>query len=162
MSEKYVDKRLLKLTKGNGKYLKLDVGDSFVGTYLTWRAEKDEKYDKIKPVYLFKNENGEEKQLGTGAKKFGAKMASVIPGSKVQITKLGEGQKTDFSVKVLKVASMPKDVDEDEEEDEEEEEEVVVKKVKKAKKVVEEEEEEDEEDDEEEDEEEDEDLFAKK
>lgn len=149
MAEKYVDKRLLKLTKGNGKYLKLDVGDSFIGTYLTWRAEKDEKFDKIKPVYLFKNENGEEKQLGTSAKKFGAKMANVIPGSKVQITKLGEGQKTDFSVKVLKAASMPKDVDEDEDEEEEEDEEEVVEKKskKKSKKVVEEDEEEDDEDD---------------
>jgi len=153
MSEKYTDKRLAKLSKGNGKYLKLEEGDSFKGTYLSWRAEHDEKFDKIKPTFIFKNENGEEKQLGTSAKKFGIAMSHIIPGSLVQITRLGEGPKTNYKVKVLKEATMPKDVDEDEEEeDEDEEEEDEAPKKKKSKKVVEEDEDEEEEDDEEEEE----------
>ncbi len=151
----YIDKRLLKLSKAGGKYIKLDVGDSFKGFYLTWRAERDEKFDKMKPVYIFKTENGEEKQLGTGAKKFGSKMARVIPGSLVQITKLGEGQKTDFSVKVLKAAKMPANIDDDLEDDVEEGEEEEAPEVfateeaapkKKKKKVVEVEDDEEEED----------------
>ena len=44
-------------------------------------------------------------------------MSHVIPGSKVQITRLGEGQKTNYSVKVLKAAAMPANIDEDEEEE---------------------------------------------
>lgn len=157
MSHAYTDPRLAKLSKGNGKFLKLDLGDTFKGTYLTWKAEMDEKFNKLKPNYIFKNENGEEKILGTSAKKFGGDMSHVIPGSLVQITRLGEGQKTNYAVKVLKAATMPKDVDEDEEEEEEDEEEVAVapKKKKAAPVVEEEEEDEDEEDDEEE-----EDLFA--
>jgi len=163
MSEKYTDKRLAKLSKGNGKFLKLEEGDSFKGTYLTWKAEMDEKFGKIKPTFFFKNENGEEKQLGTSAKKFGIAMSHVIPGSLVQITRLGEGQKTNYSVKVLKAATMPKDVDEEDEEDEdEEEEEVVAKPKKKVKKVVEEDDDEEEEEDDDEDDEEEEDdgLFS--
>ena len=155
MADKYTDKRLAKLSKGNGKFLKLEEGDSFKGTYLSWKAEHDEKFDKIKPTFFFKNENGEEKQLGTSAKKFGIAMSHIIPGSLVQITRLGEGPKTNYKVKVLKEASMPKDVDEDDEDEEEDEEEEEAPKKKKSKKVV-------EEDDEDEDEEEEEEAPKKK
>lgn len=156
MAEKYIDKRLLKFAKSSGKFIKLEEGDSFKGTFLTWRFEHDEKFKKEKPVFVFKDENGSEKTLGTSAKKFVKKMSQVIPGSLVQVTRLGEGQKTDYSVKVLKEAKMPANVED--EEDEEEEEEVVSKESKKKPA--------DEEDDEEEDEEEEEedgteDLFGK-
>lgn len=160
MAEVYKDKRLLKLSKQGGKFIKLEIGDTFTGTYLTWRAEMDEKYKKMKPVFLFKNENGEEKELSTSAKKFGVKMSSIVPGSKVIITRLGEAAKTDYSVKVLKMAKMPKDVDEDEDEEEEEDEVEEAPKKKAKKNVVEEDEEEEEDDDEDEEEEED-DLFSK-
>ena len=146
MSEKYTDKRLLKVSKQNGKFIKLEEGDSFKGTYLSWKLEKDEKFNKVKPVFMFKNKNGEEKQLGTSAKAFGKAMSHVIPGSLVQITKFGEGPKTNYAVKVLKTASMPKDSDEDEDEEEEDED-------------VEEKEDKDEDEDEADDEDEEEELF---
>jgi len=146
----YIDKRLLKMSRGGGKFIKLDVGDSFKGIYVSWKPEKDEKFDKIKPVFFFKDAKGNEKQLGTGAKKFGKRMAKVVPGSLVQITKLGEGQKTDFSVKVIKEAKMPQDLEEEDDVEEEDEEDDFVeapKKKKKRKKKAEEDFDEDDDDD---------------
>lgn len=147
----YQDKRLAKFAKGSDKFIKLDLGDSIKVKYISWKVVHDEKYDKEKPVYIFKTEDGKQKEMGTSSKKFAKKMMAVVPGSIIQVTKTGEGQKTDFAVKVLKEAKMTavEPLDEDEEEIEEEE---APKKSKKA--VVEDDEDEDEDEDEEEDEEE--------
>jgi hypothetical protein len=104
---KYKDSRLAKLALEGGKFIKLDVGDSFVGTYLTWRSEMDDKYHKTKVVFTFRTEKGEEKTLSTSAKKVIGKMAMVIPGSQVQLTKLGVDRNLDYSVKVLAEGTAP-------------------------------------------------------
>ncbi len=167
----YQDKRLAKFAKGSDKFIKLDLGDSIKVKYISWKVVHDEKYDKEKPVYIFKTEDGKQKEMGTSSKKFAKKMMSVVPGSIIQVTKTGEGQKTDFAVKVLKEAKMtaiePLDEDEDddvedeaprakrkaiveeddfdEEDDDEEEEEAPKRKKKKVKKIVEDDDEDEEE-----------------
>ncbi len=111
----YIDKRLAKFAMGGGKFIKLDVGDSFKGTYQTWRSEVDEKYKKTKFVFIFRNEKGEEKQLSTSSKKVIEKMARIIPGSLLQLTKIGEAMKLDYSIKVLKEGRLPSQETPDEE-----------------------------------------------
>jgi len=120
---KYKDKKLAKFAAEGGKFIKLDVGESFKGTYLTWRSEVDEKYHKIKIVFTFRTEKGEEKILSTSAKKVIAKMAVVAPGSFLQLTKLGVDRNLDYAVKVLSAPSAPKSVEEDDEDEEEKDEE---------------------------------------
>ena len=44
-----------------------------------------EKYDKEKPVYIFKTEDGKQKEMGTSSKKFAKKMMAVVPGSIIQV-----------------------------------------------------------------------------
>lgn len=146
----YKDNRLAKFSNGSDKFIKLELGDSIKVTYLSWKIVHDEKYDKEKPCYIFKTEDGKTKELGTSSKKFAKKMMVIIPGSLLRITKTGEGQKTDFAVKVIKEGKMSamNSPEDDEEEEDEEEEEVISKK--KSKKVVEEDDDEDDDDEEEE------------
>lgn len=127
----YIDKRLLKLSRGGGKFIRLDVGDSIKLTYISWRTEVDEKFKKTKVVFVFRNENGEEKLLSTSAKKVIAKMAKIVPGSEIQLTKLGEDRQLDYAVKVIAVGrgaqdepdTEPDEVEEESEVEEEDEEE---------------------------------------
>ena len=114
----YKDKRLAKLAMSNGKFIKLDVGDSFKGTYVTWKSVYDEKYKKTKVEFVFRDEKGDEKILGTSSKKVIGKMAKIIPGSELNLTKLGEDRQLDYSIKVLKEgkATTQHVPDEDEEE----------------------------------------------
>lgn len=158
----YVDKRLAKFAKQSGKFIKMDVGDSMKLVYISYKFVEDEKYKKMKPVYVFKTEEGVQKELSTSSKKFAKKMMVVVPGSLVQVTKLDEGQKTDYAVKVLKQGKMTaiNDPEDEEDDDDDELEGLDVEEApKKKKKVV---EEEDDEDEDEEDDEDDEPVVLKK
>ena len=127
MENIYVDKKLLKISKAGGKYIKLLTGDSYTGKYLGYEEGYDEKYKKDKIIFRFKNEEGKEQTLSTSSAKAIGRFALVIPGSTVTITRLGESGDTDYSVKILKLAKASSqlpvvEVEEEEEESEEEEE----------------------------------------
>ena len=149
----YVDKRLAKFAKQSGKFIKMDVGDSMKLVYLTYKFVEDEKYKKMKPVYVFKSEDGAQKELSTSSKKFAKKMMVVVPNSLVQLTKLDEGQKTDYAVKVLSAGKMTgiNDPEDDEDDDDDEIEGLDVEETPKKKKkaVVEDEDDDDEDEDDE-------------
>jgi len=123
MSEerKYVDKRLLKFSQEGGKFMKMELGESKVVKYLGYKIAHDEKYDKTKYEFTVVNEEGETKVLSTSSRKTVGRFALVVPKSKIKITKVGEGNKTEYTVKVLTAAKPSEPVDEVEDQEEEEE-----------------------------------------
>ena len=122
----YKDKRLAKLAMGGGRFIKLDVGDSFKGTYVTWRSAYDEKFKKTKVEFVFRDEKGDEKLLSTSSKKVIGKMARIIPGSELNLTKLGEDRQLDYAIKVLVEGKATAQNAPDEDEDELEEGETIL------------------------------------
>ncbi len=117
----YIDKELLKASQGGSKLIP-EVGGSVRGKYLGWKKVISEKYGNEKYHFKIQLENGVVKELKTGVKHVLAQFSKIAPGSKVEITKTGDGNQTDYDVEVLstpKVSSKVKDEDEVEADEEE-------------------------------------------
>jgi hypothetical protein len=119
----YIDKKLLQASK-EGNKIAPEVGSVGVGIYLGYEQVIDKKYNKVRYKFDFKTDDGSVKTLSTSARKSLGKMALIAPGSKVQITKLGEGVQTEYDIKVLAAAKQAAQVEIEQEVVEEQEEEV--------------------------------------
>lgn len=115
----YSDPKLLKIASQGGKFLKIGVGESFVGRYMGYDTSMDEKYNKMKVVFKLKNKDGKVKELSTSSKKVISKFAKIAPGSVIKLVKLGEGTDTDYQITLVKEAKMPAVTDDVETVDEE-------------------------------------------
>lgn len=135
----YIDKRLLKAAANAGRKLPIGIGDSIKATYIGYDTKMDEKYNKMRFVFSFKLQDGSEKEIATSAGKVLRKMANIMPGSALIITKLGEQQQTDYEFEVVSAPKAPistvtseeevieEPAEEDEAEEEEEEDEAPIK-----------------------------------
>ena len=99
----YFDKTLLEASKNAGKKLVSEIGDSVVAKYINYEIVEDEKFGGVKYQFRFALPDGSQKFISTRSGKVLGKMAKIAPGSKLQVTKLGDGQKTDYAFKVLGV-----------------------------------------------------------
>lgn len=133
----YIDKRLLKAAANAGRKLPIGIGDSIKATYTGYDTKMDEKYNKMRFVFSFKLQDGSTKEIATSAGKVLRKMANIMPGSTLVITKLGEQQQTDYEFEIVSTPKAPistveeeEVVEPEEEEDEEEEDEEEAPKIK--------------------------------
>jgi len=98
----YVNKKLLKRAQSMGRYIKLEgEGDSLKGIFLDAEEKYSEKYKKPTFNYSFEIE-GEEKTLSCSSPKVAKKFAYIEPGTAVKVTRLGTGNKTDYSIEEIK------------------------------------------------------------
>lgn len=123
----YVNKQLL--SAGSGNKLILDIGETIKARYMDFDSEYSDKYEKTYYHFKLKLKDGTVKELRTSAGKILKKFGVIEPGSVLELTKLGEGTKTDYEIDVVQkpkmAAPVKKEPVEEEvlEEDEEEEEE---------------------------------------
>jgi len=109
----YIDKRLLKMSKSSGNKLVLEVGESAVGLYIGYELKFNEKYGKEQACYKIKLADGSIKELRSSSGKVAGKFYRIPPQTKIKVTKLGEGQNTDYDVKMSSVVKTAAPVEED-------------------------------------------------
>lgn len=136
----YYDKTLLEAAKNAGRKLVSNVGDSAVAKYIGYEIVEDEKFGGLKYQFKFKLADGSTKLLSTRAGRVLEKLARIPKNAKVKVTKLADGNNTDYSFKLLSSPKQAAPV-----EDEEEEEVIQVDEQEEAEESEEDEEEDDEE-----------------
>lgn len=81
-------------------FIKLSDGEVFVGQYMGWE-EMPSRFDVKKKTikYTFLNDDGEEKSFENGSTNTAYQFHDIKEGARVEILRVGDGQKTKYYVK---------------------------------------------------------------
>lgn len=92
--------RLKDYSKKNSKFLKLEDGESFIGTYLGYSMTFNKMSGKEVPIFKFKDEEGQEKflqsQSGFLCHFFDEDSNESKVGDVIKITRIGTGMNTKY------------------------------------------------------------------
>lgn len=94
------DKSLKDWADKQSPFIRLTDGEVFVGKYVGWE-EVPNRFDPKKKIikYSFVNDDGEEKSFENGSTNTAYQFHDVLEGSRVELMRIGEGQKTKYYVK---------------------------------------------------------------